>query len=404
MWKTLRSQSNSLSEESKTLNTEDLSFTYPTPPETSPKISGRIDYVLFNIVLILTVVGLIFISSASAPLAQAEVGDAFHYFKKQLFGAVLGITALFILAYINLKSFLSFIRPMMIGVVILLVATHIPSFGVTIKGASRWLNILGFTFQPSELAKLVIVMFLSIILGNPEYKTLSWRQKLATLIPVGGILALILLQPDLGTTVVITTTVFVLYFSAGMNIWKFLGVLSLGFICFALVSWNTPYQRVRILSFMNPWADPQGTGFHLVQSMIAIGSGGIMGNGIGQSIQKLFYLPEPHTDFIFSVISEELGFVGGLFILLLFVLLAQRGFAIACRVAEPTLKLLAVGLTSLISAQAFINIGVVTGSIPTTGLTLPFISSGSSSLIVTLCGMGLLLNISRYVPSSDLKK
>ena len=201
----------------------------------------------------------------------------------------------------------------------------------------------------------------------------------------------------MGTTIVVAGTVLIVYVAAGLNWYLTFGLVGTGGTLFFLLSWFTPYQQARITSWLDPWSDPQGKGYHLIQSLIAIGSGGLVGNGLGQSVQKLFYLPEQHTDFIFSVISEEFGFLGGFLLIMLFVSLTYRGVQIALKVPTPYLKLLAIGLTCMTTMQAWVNMAVVSGTIPTTGITLPFISFGSSSMVVNMMAMGLLLNISRYV-------
>lgn len=358
----------------------------------------HVDYVLVWLLFILCLVGLIAILSASAHVAQAQIGDASFYFKKQLIGIGFGCAGLLIALRIDVYQLPYWIKPLMIITLILLVCTHIPGLGLTIKGASRWLNLPGIRLQPSELAKPVIIIYLACILGQAKFNLLSFKDKAMAFVPVAAMMALILKQPDLGATMVLGAIIIVMYFTAGTAYWKILGVLGTGFIAFALLSWSTPYQQARITSWLDPWSDPQGTGFHLIQSMIAIGSGGLIGSGFGQSVQKLFYLPEQHTDFIFAVMAEEFGFVGVCVLLGLFVWLTQRGVTIACKSPTPYLKLLAMGLACMISIQAFVNLAVVTGSIPTTGLTLPFISYGSSSVAVNIAAMGLLLNISRYQP------
>lgn len=361
----------------------------------------RIDYLLLYLVGTLTLIGLISILSASAHVAQSQIGDASYYFKRQMIGVILGSVAMLITMRLNIYHLPRWLKPLLALVILLLVCTHLPGIGVTSKGSSRWIHIPGLTLQPSELAKPILVLYLAVVLGHPLFQKLSNKAKAVTLLPMGAILMLILRQPDLGMTIVISTTIMIMYFSAGAAYWKIGSVMGTGFIGFALLSWSTPYQQARITSWLDPWSDPQGKGFHLIQSMIAIGSGGFVGNGFGQSVQKLFYLPEQHTDFIFSVIAEEFGFMGVCLLLLVFILMTQRGVTIACKSPTPYLKLLAIGLTSMISMQAIVNIAVVSGTVPTTGLTLPFISFGSSSLIVNLASMGLLLNISRYIPDTQ---
>lgn len=367
-------------------------------PDSKPPY--HVDYVLLYIVALLTLVGLISVLSSSAHVAQSQINDASYYFKKQLTGVVAGVIAMYIGSRLDLYRLPRWIKFMMGGTILLVVCTHLPVIGVTVNGSSNWVNFLGFRFQPSELSKPVLAIYLAAILGHPAFPRLDNIAKSVVLIPVAMLMFLILKQPDLGMTTVLGISILMIYFAAGTAYWKIFSVIGVGLTGFMLLSISTPYQWARIEYWINPWADPQGKGFQLIQSMIAIGSGGLVGNGYGQSVQKLFYLPEQHTDFIFSVIAEEFGFLGVLLILLLFALLTQRGIMIACKSPTPYLKLLATGLICTVSMQAFINLAVVSGVLPTTGLTLPFISFGSTSLVVTLGSMGLLLNISRYVPTS----
>lgn len=367
-------------------------------PDSQPR--HHVDYVLFYIVSLLTIIGLISVLSSSAHVAQSQIGDASFYFKKQLGGVIAGSIVMFITSRVDLYRLPRWVKPML-GLTILLVAcTHLPVIGVTVNGSSNWVNFAGFRFQPSELSKPILAIYLASILGNPLFNRLELKAKAVVLVPIAALMLLILKQPDLGMTTVLALSILMIYFAAGTAFWKIFSVIGVGLTGFILLSISTPYQWARIEYWINPWADPQGKGFQLIQSMIAIGSGGLLGTGYGQSVQKLFYLPEQHTDFIFSVIAEELGFLGVLLILLLFILLTQRGIMIACKAPTPYLKLLATGLICTVSMQAFINIAVVSGLLPTTGLTLPFISYGSTSLVVTLASMGLLLNISRYIPLS----
>lgn len=358
---------------------------------------GHVDFPLLNIILILVVIGLVSVFSASAHVAQTQMGDALHFVKRQTFGAALGLVAMLLALRVDVYKLPQWIKPLMYLTIVLLACTHLPGIGVTAKGSSRWVNLFGFVFQPSEIAKPILVLYLSSILGHPYYARYPLKQRLEMLAPVGAILGLVLFQPDLGSTIAIGGAVVVLYFVAGLPYWKFISLVSGAAVSVFILSWTTSYQKARITSWLDPWSDPQGTGYHLIQSMIAIGSGGFMGNGFGQSIQKLFYLPEQHTDFIFAVISEEFGFLGVLTLLGIFVWLAQRGVTIGFRSPTPYLKLMAIGLSSMVVSQAFINLAVVSGTIPTTGITLPFISFGSSSLIVNMAAMGLLLNVSRYM-------
>jgi len=368
-------------------------------PESPPVKSKEIDYILLIIVFCLLGIGLVTILSSSVYVAQTTMGDGLYYVKRQFIYAIIGLIAMVFAIKLKIRNLHTYLRPVIIIIVLLLIATHIPGIGITVRGSTRWVNILGISLQPSEFAKIAMVIFTAHILSNPLYHTYNLSKKLITFIPIAGVASIVLLQPDLGTTLVIALSVFVIFFAAGMN---YLNVFLLGLVGAAGVlykSWHTPYQKARLLSFWNPWDDPKGIGYHLVQSLIAIGSGGFWGRGFGQSVQKLFYLPEQHTDFIFAIFAEEFGFIGAFVFLVLFTVFAQRGFTIAYKSKDAFTKLLCAGITTLICGQAILNVAVVTGSIPTTGVPLPFMSYGGSYLIVTLFSVGLLLNASKDVRS-----
>lgn len=357
---------------------------------------SRPDLSLLLITLLLTLIGFMMVLSASAPTAQFQLRDCLFFFKKQLVWGILGLVAMGIGTTLSLDRIRTWAKPAMIVTGMLLILVHVPHFGVSVYGATRWLRLGPLTIQPSELAKLAIVLFVSDFLArHPEGGWKLVKEHRQLMLPVAGLLGLVLFQPDLGTTLIVALTCFVLYWVNGTNglllsLWAALGTVAVVFH-----SLTTPYQRVRWLAFLDPWKYPRDIGFQLVQSLLAVGSGGLFGTGWGQGKQKLFYLPIQHADFIFAVLAEELGLVGTLFTVALFLAFAQRGFAIAGRSQNPFHQMLAVGLTTLISAQAFINIGVVTASLPTTGIPLPFLSAGGTSLMITLFAVGIILNVSR---------
>lgn len=365
----------------------------------SSRPSSRPDFILLAVTLALTVLGLVAILSASGYVAQTSLHDVTYYFKRQLAWAGIGIVAMWLGATWRLEKLKRLIKPAMVATTLLLMATHLPGLGVSAKGASRWLNIGGFGFQPSEPAKLVLIFFAALVLSNPDYRKFSPREKLEVLVPGAGLCGLVFLQPDLGTAVVMGWGLLLVYIISGLSYGRLFGLLSVAAVALVGLAWQTPYQRARLVAYLDPWSDPLGVGFHLIQSLLAIGSGGIFGEGLGQSMQKLFYLPEGHTDFIFAVWAEETGLIGSCILLGLLALLASRGFRIARRARDPFAKMLAAGLTGMIVAQALLNIGVVTASLPTTGIPLPFISFGGSSLCLNLLSVGILLNISRHQPS-----
>lgn len=357
---------------------------------------AQIDLSLLLIVLILLGWGLLSILSASAPVAESELQHSLYYVQRQGTWCVFGFVALVIGTFFNLSVLRNFSRLFLIFTAFLLLATHVPGLGVTELGSSRWLRFGPLSVQPSEIAKVALVLYLADVLARRWDSGWSFKALRQVLLPVGGVLGLVLLQPDLGTTIVLAFSVFVLLFCSGTSGWL-LGSMGLLAVAGVLqMSWTVEYQRQRWIGFLNPWADPQGAGYQLVQSLMAIGSGGILGQGWGQSKQKLFYLPIQYSDFIFAVIAEELGLIGGLALLLLFLALAWRGISISAQARDPFMALLGIALTAVIVLQAYINIGVVTASLPTTGIPLPFLSFGGSSLTVTMFSIGILLNISRH--------
>jgi len=290
--------------------------------------------------------------------------------------------------------------PLLFFAMALLILTLVPGIGARINNARRWLPVGNFrTFQPAEVAKLILVLYFSYYMVKKQDKITSFTfTVLPCLMILGMFFALIVLQPDLGTAINIALLVISLMFIAGVRIVHLLGVASLSLPVIGLIAWSNPYQKLRILRFLNPWEDPKNSGYQLIQSLIAIGKGGVSGVGLGRGQQKLFYLPEPYSDFIFSTIGEELGLIGSIVVLVLFMVLFWRGIMIAFSAPDLFGAFVAFGITLLIGIQAGINLGVVTGILPTKGLPLPFISHGGTSLIVCLAGIGILLNISKSCP------
>ncbi len=358
------------------------------------------DIMLFAATVLLLSIGIIMVYSASQVTAYEKLDDTFFYLKKQLIWALLGIVAMVSVMKIDYWKYKKWAVPFLVVAFLLLIIVLLPGIGKNVKGAQRWLGVGMLRVQPSEVIKLSLVIFMA--LGLSKYKD-RMRYFARGMLPFLVILALacglILLQPDLGTAVSAAGTVYIMLFAAGAR-GKHMFYLALsGLAAIGAAIILEPYRMSRFLAFLDPWKDPRGTGFHIIQSLYALGSGGLFGAGLGQSHQKFFYLPEQHTDFIFAVLGEELGFIGGAFVLLLFLIFVWRGFKIALSSQDPFASLLAVGVTSMIALQAIINIGVVTGSLPITGIPLPLISFGGSSLVFTLTGVGILLNISRYISS-----
>jgi cell division protein FtsW len=288
----------------------------------------------------------------------------------------------------------AFIWCLLGGVALLLVAVL---FSPAVNGTRRWFAVGGLGIQPSELAKVACVLFTALMLERRMHRIddLSYSLMPIGLI-VGLMVALILLQPDFGTSISLALVVAVMIFAAGLHYRYFVGLALTALPAIYIVLVSAPYRRRRLLAFWDPWADPQGDGFQIIQSLIAVGTGGVSGRGLMAGVQKLFYLPEPHTDFIYAVISEELGLVGATAILVCFCVIAWRGLRISMRAEDTFGAFVALGLTTMIAAQAFINISVVLGLMPTKGIPLPLVSFGGSSLLVNLLGMGVLLNISQH--------
>lgn len=347
------------------------------------------DILLFVIVLILMGIGLVMIYSSSA------VQSGFRYLLRQLVWSVVGLVSMVFFMNFDYHKYRRLSGWVLIFSVIALIAVLF--IGVERNGSRRWLGVGSFVFQPSDIAKFALVIFLAHYFSKIADKV---RTKWTVLIPplmIAGVVCVLVLIEDLGTAVTMGGTMILMLFAVGAPILFLacLGTAAVPGILFFIFSPEYAYRKERILAFINPWKDPLDTGYHIIQSLLALGSGGVFGAGLGQGRQKYYYLPEPNTDFIFAVLGEELGLLGTGFVLLLFFLLAWRGFQIALKCQDLFGSLLAVGLTSMIALQAVINIGVVTGSMPVTGITLPFISYGGSSLCIMLSAVGILLNISR---------
>ncbi|TCZ75531.1 stage V sporulation protein E [Paenibacillus albiflavus] len=353
-------------------------------------------WIIVTTLLILTI-GIIMVYSASAVLAFHEYGDWYYYLKRQLLFAALGIGAMFVTMNADYYIWKKYANLILIVCFALLVIVLIPGVGVIRGGARSWLGIGSFGIQPSEFMKMGIIIFLAKMLSNEQMRMEHFTKGL--LPPLGFIgiaFGLIMLQPDLGTGTVLVGASILMIFVAGarlLHLSYFVIAGVLGFI--GLILMNT--ERLdRITAFLDPWKDPLGSGYQAIQSLYAIGPGGLVGLGLGMSRQKYNYLPEPQTDFIFSIISEELGFIGGAFLLVLFMILIWRGMRAAITAPDKFGSLLAVGIVGMIAVQVIINIGVVIGMFPVTGITLPLVSAGGSSLTLMLTAIGVLLNISRY--------
>ncbi|MDX8364972.1 stage V sporulation protein E [Cytobacillus sp. IB215665] len=362
----------------------------------SPK-KATPDFILILVTLSLLAVGLIMVYSASAIWAEYKFNDSFFFAKRQLLFAGIGVIAMFFLMSIDYWTWRSWAKVILIFCFLLLIVVLIPGIGVERNGSQSWIGVGAFSIQPSEFTKLAMIAFLAKFLSENQKDITSFKRGLLpSLTLVFSAFALIMLQPDLGTGTVMLGTCIVIIYVAGARISHFVWLGMLGIAGFAGLIISAPYRMNRITSFIDPWQDPQGTGFQIIQSLYAIGPGGLFGLGLGQSRQKFFYLPEPQTDFIFAIISEELGFIGASFVILLFSLLLWRGIRIALGAPDLFGSFLAIGIISMIAIQVIINIGVVTGLMPVTGITLPFLSYGGSSLTLMLMAIGVLLNVSKH--------
>ena len=360
--------------------------------ETRQKYSGC-DSILCVTVAILVLMGIVMVFSSSA--AYTEHNDSFYFLKRQVLWCLLGTGLLLITKNLDYHNLHQYTYPIMIFTFLLLIVVMFPEFSKKVGGARRWLVFGEFSFQPSELAKFTLVLFIakSLVKRADKLRNFAYGY-LPNLIVLGFFFIPILFQPDFGTAIVILAVTVTMLFIAGLRK-KFLFLSILAIIPFIAVAISfAEYRTRRIIAFLNPWEDPSGAGFQAVQSFYAFGRGGFWGAGLGESSQKLYRLPEAHTDFIFSVIGEELGFVGTTAIVLLFLIFIWRGFLTAYQAKDPFGTHLATGLTLLIGLQAFINLGVASGLLPTKGLTLPFISMGGSSMLVTMLSVGVILNIS----------
>jgi cell division protein FtsW len=343
----------------------------------------------------LTVLGLVMVLSASSVWAFSQFGSSFMFFERQLVYAAIGTVAAIVVARMRYQVWQRAWKPIMAATIVLLLAA-LTGLGTRAGGSSRWIDLRVFSLQPSEIAKFaVVVAVASILTGSMRYlhDPIIWG--LPLLLVVGATSMLILVQPDLGTMMVIAMTVLVMVFVAGARL-RLLGLASLmGAVAALALVMGAGYRRSRLLSFLHPWADPHNTGYQIVQSLLALGSGHLFGVGLGASRQKWSYVPNAHTDFIFSIMGEELGLAGEIVVLALFGALLYAGIRIALRAPDTFGRILAGGITAWLGLQALINLGAVTGVLPITGVPLPFMSFGGSSLIVSLLGIGVLASIAR---------
>ena len=371
----------------------------------SSYLNNPVDFTLVITVLLLLSIGLVMILSASSPTSLQKFGNSYEYFVKQLFFAILGLIGMYFVSKIDYRIYQRFYKQSWWLSIALLLAVLL--IGDEAKGAKRWINLGFTTFQPSEIVKfLMIVFYAGILVKNRNELGKFWKGLVKHMLYLVPIIALLILEPHLSTSIVIIITCCVIVLTAGCKFWQFCatGVVAVGGIgslatvlYFASEFFREKFQYAltRIVTFMDPWQDASGTGWQVIQSLYAIGSGGLFGAGLGDSKQKYLYLPEPHNDFIFSVLAEELGFVGCIIVFILFAVFIWRGILIAIKAPDMFGSLVAVGITTLVGVQFLINVAVVTSSMPATGMQLPFFSYGGTALCILLCEVGVLLSISR---------
>ena len=355
------------------------------------------DTTLLAIFASLVMLGLVMVFSASVDVAEAQTGNGFYYFVRHLAHIAIGLIVMRIVMQVAIVKWEEYSVALLLAGIVLLVLALIPGLGMEVNGSSRWIRAGAIRVQPSELVKIFVICYVAGYLVRRQDELLYFsRGVLTTSVVLAVVGTLLLLQPDFGTVAVICMTVFTMLFLAGVRLSHFFSIVTVGLGGMLILTMVSPYRVVRIASFLDPWADPFNSGFQLVQALIAFGRGEWFGAGLGESVQKLSYLPAAHTDFIFAVLAEELGFVGSMAVFILFGALIWRGFVIAYR-AEVNGFLygarLAQGITLLFATQTMVNLGVNMGVLPTKGLTLPFLSAGGSSIVASCAALGILLRI-----------
>lgn len=359
-------------------------------------LNNPFDFTLMIVILLLLSIGLIMVLSASSPSALAESGDSYSYFSKQLIFAILGIIAMFFISKIDYRFYEKFYKYAWIIAFILLALVLVPGVGREVNGAQRWIYVTEtLSFQPSEIVKMLMIIFYAGILVKnrddlPSYKK-GFLKHIVMLVPIIGLL---LLEPHFSASIVIIGVCSIMMIMAGSKFWHFIvSGVCVGIPGIILLIIKEPYRLQRVITFFNPWQDASGSGWQVIQSLYAIGSGGLFGAGLGESKQKYLYIPEPHNDFIFSILGEELGFIGCAVVIILFAIFVWRGILIAMRAPDMFGSLLAIGITALVAIQVVINIAVVTSSMPATGMPLPFFSYRRNSSLYIIMRNG---NIAEY--------
>ncbi len=376
--------------------------TRPQPARSAraPRPTQSSGYVLlFAVIVVLNMIGLVMVLSASSVTALQHEGSSYYYFERQVMWLIGGSVLFLIALRLDYHRLRRFALPFVAVTAALLVIVLLPGIGQNVNGSSRWIGVGSFGIQPSEFAKLALLLFAADLLARRHAWIGDTRVTLRpVLVAFAGFAALIMLQPNLGTTIVLAAITFAVLFVAGTPLAPLVGWGVLGTCGAAMASMGESYRRARVLAFLHPWNDPLNTGYQNIQSQVSIASGGLFGVGLGASRAKFGFLPYAHTDFIFAIIAEELGLFGAALVVGLFVALGFLGIRIALRAEDPFGRLMAVGITTWLCVQAFVNIGAVIGVLPITGVPLPFISFGGSSLLATMAASGILLNVARTAP------
>ncbi len=363
----------------------------------APKPKTLPDYVFIGMIGILVMFGLVMLASASSDLAKVQFGNSYFYLKHQVtYGLLLGLAGFIVGAFVYYQKWRKFAIALLLLNIVALLLVFTP-IGLEIKGAARWLNIGGTSVQPGELLKLTFIIYLASWLSRSKSRSKSISEGLLPfLVLVGAVTILLFLQPSTTTAIIIFTAAVIIYFSSGARVSFLAAIMLIGILILSVLIYVTPYRMQRILTFLNPEIDTLGSSYHINQSLIAIGSGGLTGVGYGKSTTKLNYLPEPTGDSIFAVIAEELGFIGAGALLLVFLIFTLRGIAIARAAPDSFGRLLVVGFVSLITIQTIVNVAAISGLLPLTGVPLPFISYGGTALATFMTMGGIVVNVSRY--------
>jgi cell division protein FtsW len=369
----------------------------PARPRSRSRVGNTSYVLLFAVLVVLNLIGLVMVLSASSVVALEHQGTPYYYFLRQVMWLVAGSVVFVLTLRVDYRRWRRLSIPLLGVTVVLLLLVFVPGLGVNANGSSRWLGYGNFGIQPSEFAKLAVLLFSADLLARRRHLVTDTRATLRPVLVVFAFVAgLILLQPNLGTTIVLACIVFAVLFTSGVPLGPLVGYGGVGVLGAAALALGKSYRRARLLAFLHPWSDPQGIGYQNIQSQVSLASGGWFGVGLGASRAKWGFLPYAHTDFIFAIIGEELGLFGALLVVSLFVGLGILGVRAALLAADPFGRLLAVGITTWFCVQAFVNIGAVIGVLPITGVPLPFISFGGSSLLATTAAAGVLCNVARH--------